>query len=67
MEITISSKFQIVIPKQVRRDLGLIKGQKLQVLIRNGIISLIPDRPFQDLRGVLAGMDLKGLREEGRI
>lgn len=67
MEVTVSPKFQVVIPKEVRRQLGVVKGQKLQVIVRNGIITLIPERSLQDLRGALSGMDLKGLREEGRV
>lgn len=67
MEVKVSPKFQVVIPKEVRRQLGLVKGQKMQVIVRNGIITLIPERALQDLRGVLMGIDLKGIREEGRI
>jgi AbrB family looped-hinge helix DNA binding protein len=66
MEVTVSPKFQIVIPKEIRRQLGVMKGQKLQIIVRNGIISLLPERALKDMRGVLHGMDLKGIREEGR-
>lgn len=66
MEVTVSPKFQVVIPKEVRRQLGVQKGQKLQIIVRNGIISLLPERALRDLRGALQGMDLRGIREEGR-
>ncbi len=67
MEVTVSPKFQVVIPREVRKQLGVMKGQKLQVIVRNGIITLIPERSLKDLRGLLMGMDLKGIREEGRM
>ncbi len=67
MEVTVSPKFQIVIPREVRKQLGVVKGQKLQVIVRNGIITLIPERSLKDLRGLLMGMDMKGIREEGRM
>ncbi len=67
MEVTVSPKFQIVIPREVRKQLGVVKGQKLQVIVRNGIITLIPERSLRDLRGLLMGMDMKGIREEGRM
>lgn len=67
MEVTVSPKFQVVIPREVRRQLGVMKGQKLQIIVRNGIISLLPERALKELRGALQGMDLKGIREEGRI
>jgi AbrB family looped-hinge helix DNA binding protein len=67
MEVKVSPKFQIVIPKEIRKQLGVMKGQRLQIIVRNGIISLVPERSLKDLRGSLQGMDLKGIREEGRI
>lgn len=66
MEVTISPKFQVVIPKEVRRQLRVMKGQKMQIIVRNGIILLLPERSLKELRGVLQGIDLKGIREEGR-
>ncbi len=66
MEVTVSPKFQVVIPKEVRRQLRVMKGQKMQIMVRNGIILLLPERSLKELRGVLHGIDLKGIREEGR-
>jgi AbrB family looped-hinge helix DNA binding protein len=60
--ITISSKFQIVIPKEVREKLRLSPRQRLQVLEKGGVISLVPEVPLKSLKGVLKGMSKAGLR-----
>ena len=61
---TISPKFQIVIPKEVRDKLRLSPKQRLQVLERGGIITLIPEVPLKSLKGVLKGMSKEGIREK---
>lgn len=61
---TISSKFQIVIPKEVREKLRLAPRQQLQVLEKGGIIALVPQVPLKSLKGVLKGMDKSNLREK---
>jgi len=52
MTITLSPKFQIVIPKQVREQLGLVAGKKFQIFAHQGRIELVPDEPIQNLRGL---------------
>jgi AbrB family looped-hinge helix DNA binding protein len=63
-QTVVSSKYQIVIPKEVREQLDLEKGQILQVVVRNGVITLVPDRPLSDLRGFIKGIDDTGLRDK---
>jgi AbrB family looped-hinge helix DNA binding protein len=63
-EVTVSSKFQLVIPREVRRETGLKVGEKMVVIVKDGIINLIPRRRLKDLRGFVKGIDLKGLRED---
>jgi AbrB family looped-hinge helix DNA binding protein len=65
VQTVVSSKYQIVIPKEVRKQLDLEKGQILQVVVRNGVITLVPDRPISELRGFVKGMEMTGLRDEG--
>ena len=60
----VSSKYQIVIPKEVRTKLDLEKGQILQVVARNFVITLVPDRPLRELRGYLRGLNASGSRDE---
>jgi len=63
-EVTLSPKYQIVIPKDVRKQLALKSGQKMIVIVKEGIINLIPDRSIVEMRGFLKGMDTTGIREE---
>ena len=65
MEVILSPKYQVVIPKEVRRQLKLKSGQKLQIIVRGGNITLVPDYPFKELRGLFKGMQTESLREEG--
>jgi len=60
----VSSKYQVVIPKEVRRELGIKSGQKMACIAKNGIIYLVPDRPLASLRGFAKGITLGGLREK---
>lgn len=55
--VTISPKYQVVIPKQIRDQLCLLPGQTIQVIGYGDRIELIPVRPIRDLRGSLNGLD----------
>ena len=61
---TISSKFQIVIPQQVREKLHLTPSQRLQVLERGGVITRVPEVPLKSLKGALKRMSKTDLREK---
>lgn len=63
-QVTISSKYQIVIPKEVRKQVPLHTGQKLAVVVKEGVITLLPDRPLSTLRGSLKGVRVGPVREE---
>jgi len=65
--VTISPKFQIVIPKTVREALSLRPGQKMQIIEYAGRIELIPERDIKELRGFLKGINTEFKREEDRI
>ncbi len=60
----VSTKYQVVIPKEIRREVGLESGQVVQIVAKNGIITLVPDRPLTSLRGYLKGMKVDGMREK---
>lgn len=55
--VTISSKYQVVIPKAVRERLNLVPGQKVQVVAYGDRIEFIPVRPASELRGIARGLD----------
>jgi AbrB family looped-hinge helix DNA binding protein len=61
---TITSKFQIVIPKEVREKLRLAPQQRLQVIEKGGIITLVPEVPLKSMKGLLKGMPKENLREK---
>lgn len=63
-EVTVSSKFQLVIPREVREETGLKVGEKVVVIVKDGIINLIPRHRLASLRGFLKGMKPGGLRED---
>jgi AbrB family looped-hinge helix DNA binding protein len=65
--VTISPKFQVVIPKNVREKLHLVPGQKLQVISFGNRIELIPQRDLKEIRGFLRGIDTDVEREADRL
>lgn len=65
--VTVSSKFQIVIPREIREDLGLTPGEKLRVIRYTGRVELIPVRPIAEMRGFLLGMGTEIEREDDRL
>ena len=65
--VTVSPKYQVVIPKTVREALNVRPGQKMQVVEYNGRIELIPERDIKDLRGFLKGINTEFKREEDRV
>jgi AbrB family looped-hinge helix DNA binding protein len=64
--VTISPKYQVVIPKEVREKLGLRPGQKVQTIMFEDRIELIPVKPIKKMRGFLKGIDTKVPREADR-
>jgi AbrB family looped-hinge helix DNA binding protein len=65
--VTVSPKYQVVIPKNVRESLKLQPGQKMQVVEYAGRIELIPEREIKELRGFLKGINTEFKREEDRL
>lgn len=65
--MTISSKYQVVIPKEIREQLDLKPGQKVQAIAYGDRIELIPVRPTKSLRGFLPGIDTHIVREADRV
>lgn len=62
--VTVSKKYQVVIPQKIREALGIQKGQQLIVFVSGGRIELVPDREIADMEGIFPGMSLEGIREE---
>ena len=55
--VTVSPKYQVVIPQAIRKSLGLQPGQKVQAILYENRIELIPIKPMASMRGFLKGID----------
>ena len=65
--VTISPKYQVVIPREIRNRLGLVPGQKVQAVAYGDRIELIPVRTARQMKGFLKGIDTSVERESDRI
>ena len=66
-QVTVSPKYQVVIPKKVREKIGIKPGQKVQVIPYMGRIELIPVQNIKEARGSLKGIDTTVERDEDRL
>lgn len=64
--VTVSPKFQVVIPKAIRESLNVSPGQKMQVVEYDNRIELIPERDMSELEGFLKGIDTSFSRDDDR-
>jgi AbrB family looped-hinge helix DNA binding protein len=64
MQTTISSKYQVVIPKPVREHLNLKPRQKLTVIEKDKMLILIPQSSIEELRGIATGANTDFYREK---
>ncbi len=67
MVVTVSPKYQVVIPQRIREALGLKPGQKVQAVQFLDRIEFIPVRPIKAMRGFLKGLDTRVPRERDRV
>lgn len=65
--VTVSPKFQVVIPRKVRESLGIRPGQKVQVVLYENRMEFIPLEPMKKMRGYLKGIDTTVKRDEDRV
>ena len=65
--VTVSPKFQVVIPREIRDSLGLEPGQQVQVLQYQNRVEFIPVRSMRKMRGFLNGIDTSVPRDEDRV
>ncbi len=64
--VTVSPKFQVVIPLAIREAMGIRPGQKVQAIQYGDRIELIPVRQMRKSRGMLKGIDTSVPREDDR-
>ncbi|MDZ7859180.1 MAG: AbrB/MazE/SpoVT family DNA-binding domain-containing protein [Candidatus Krumholzibacteriota bacterium] len=65
--VTLSPKFQVVIPKAIREILKLKPGQRIQAIVYQNRIELIPVKSAKDMRGFIKGIDTEIEREGDRV
>jgi AbrB family looped-hinge helix DNA binding protein len=65
--VTVSPKYQVVIPQKVRESLGIQPGQKVHVILYENRIELVPVKSMKEMRGFLKGLDTTINRDEDRL
>lgn len=65
--VTISPKYQVVIPKSIREQLNLVPGQKVQMMAHGHHVEIVPLVPIAQMRGFLRGIDTSVQREDDRL
>jgi AbrB family looped-hinge helix DNA binding protein len=65
--VTVSPKYQVVIPKEIRESMGIEPGRKVHMMVYKGNIVLIPLRPMRELRGFLKGIEADFERDVDRL
>jgi AbrB family looped-hinge helix DNA binding protein len=65
--VTVSPKYQVVIPRDVRETLSIKPGEKMQVINYANRIELVPVKKIKTMRGFLKGIDTTVVREKDRV
>jgi AbrB family looped-hinge helix DNA binding protein len=65
--VTVSSKYQVVIPKEIRESIGLQAGTKLEIITYGSRIELVPIYPIKKLKGMFKGINTEVHREDDRL
>lgn len=65
--VTISPKYQVVIPQKIRKAMQLVPGQKVQVVLYGNRIELVPEKNIKEMRGFLKGINTEFQREGDRV
>ena len=65
--VTVSPKYQVVIPKEIREHMDIKPGQQVQMMIYKGNLVLVPLRPIEEMRGFAKGIAAKFERDEDRL
>ncbi|MCI4321095.1 MAG: AbrB/MazE/SpoVT family DNA-binding domain-containing protein [Thermoplasmata archaeon] len=62
--VTVSPKYQVVIPERVRQEFHIHAGDKMAVIVKHGILHYVPVRPFGETKGMTPGLNAKDLRDK---
>jgi AbrB family looped-hinge helix DNA binding protein len=61
--VTVSPKYQVVIPERVREEFHIRPGDRMAVIVKHGILHYVPVRPFEQSKGMTPGLNSRGLRD----
>ena len=62
--VTVSKKYQVVIPEKLRKQAKIKPGDKMVAITKHGIIQYIPVCSIKETKGLISGLDLQELRDE---
>lgn len=62
--VTVSKKYQVVIPERIRREARIKPGDKMAVIVKHSILHYVPIRPIEATKGLVPGLNTKELRDE---
>ena len=65
--VIVSTKYQVVIPKDIRENIGLKAGTSLEIINYGNRIELIPIQPMKNLKGIFKGINTKIERDIDRL
>jgi AbrB family looped-hinge helix DNA binding protein len=65
--VSVSPKFQVVIPKEIRQALNLFSGQRMEVRLSEGKVEFVPEQTILSYRGRWPGIDSAIVREADRV
>jgi AbrB family looped-hinge helix DNA binding protein len=62
--VTVSKKYQVVIPEKLRKDANIRPGDKMIAMAKHGVLQYVRVRSLKETKGMVTGLDLKDLRDE---
>jgi len=65
--VTVSSKYQVVIPREIREKLDIRAGQRIRLIHYQDRIEFIPEKNIKEMKGFLKGLNTDVKREEDRL
>ncbi|MDG6901608.1 MAG: AbrB/MazE/SpoVT family DNA-binding domain-containing protein [Nitrososphaerota archaeon] len=62
--VKVSSKYQVVIPERLRREANIKAGDEMMAIAKHGVLQYVPVRTLKETKGMILGLDAKGIRDE---
>lgn len=62
--VKVSKNYQVIIPKAVRREVGIKPGDRMVAIAKGGVLQYVPVRPISETKGIIQGLSTRKLRDE---